>query len=437
MKKRFGKVLLVVLVLYPVTGAGACFAQVNQASSEAYERGLKTLSVSPDTYPPTEEGKRRLAQTLSHEGHYDLALKLYNELLNLQPENPDLLLGRGLVRSWRGNYDGSLRDLRAAADLAPNYTDVHEALGRVYYRTERYDSALASYNRLIELHPDNGSYHLEKARVLEALDQTDRALAVVGDASDKEASASSVRSTKRQIRRGLRTAYWTGGLGIDFTTLEGDRSNWRNYRFRVGRRTERRTLFVEYQRMRRFDQWDGQFSFDGYHSLWDRSYLNMTYRRSPDHDFLPQHDGRFELFQGFGTDWEASLNFRRMAFDAVNVEVFGLSLARTWQNWYWRGNLEHSVTDRGERGEFGRLTVRYYYRGTRDDYWELSGGVGKNQITVGTTNQVTTQRSNSLGLRWERFWTPRWGTELAFNYTSPDVEPTRRRFSFWVNRRWY
>ena len=165
--------------------------------------------------------------------------------------------------------------------------------------------------------------------------------------------------------------------------------------------------------------------------------MNGTYRHSPEHDFLPRHDGRLELFQGFGSGFEGSLNARFMNFDAVDVDIYGLSLGRYWNDWYVRGNLSRSQDTRNSQGTFGQLTVRNYYRVNNDDYWEGSVGLGKDQVNVGPTRQSLTQTTESFTLLWHRYWTRKWGTELSYRYTGPDRSATRQRVSVLVLRRWY
>lgn len=405
-------------------------------SDTTYRKALEKIQGTQEQFPKTYDGLQSLARTFSNKGDYDRSAEIYSKLLEQSPENVDLLLWRGQVyRNW-GRYEESRNDLEEATRIAPEYADVHRALARTYAQSDRHDSAIKSYDRFLELQPDAGRVYLEKANVLAKMGRREDALETLRTAASKGVSRQDIRSIRNDILLPSTDHYWSTGIGYRQTFLHGNQSDWKNPRLRIGHHTEEHTVLFEYDRMGRFDRWNDQYGLDIYHDLWERAHLNATYRRSPQHEFLPRDDARIELFQGFGQGFEGSLNLRTMRFDNLEVDLYGASLGFYRGNWYLRGNLTRSLDTRNTSGLYGQLTTRHYYRGTSDDYWEISVGSGKDQIDESPGRQAVTRTTETFSLFWQRYWTPLWGTELSYDYTGPEDSVTRQTISFMLLRRW-
>jgi tetratricopeptide (TPR) repeat protein len=110
-------------------------------------------------YPPKAfEALDYLAQLLGNADRLDEALAAWDRALNMKPEAPSALLGRGLLLERLGRYDEALRDMGKAAAIAVDDPVVQNAYGyTLAIRTRRLDEAYARIRRAIELAPGSAA----------------------------------------------------------------------------------------------------------------------------------------------------------------------------------------------------------------------------------------------------------------------------------------
>lgn len=84
---------------------------------------------------------------LRREGRFLDALKILNRA---NPNNPLVLVARGLTYSDMQNYEKAVADLNRAIKLDPKQAFLFGQLGETYRQMKRYDDALANFNQAIE-----------------------------------------------------------------------------------------------------------------------------------------------------------------------------------------------------------------------------------------------------------------------------------------------
>ena len=91
-------------------------------------------------------------------GETERAQKLYNESLEAQPDDADLLYGRSLMYDRMGKFELAEKDLRAMIAKDPNDARALNALGYMLtVHTDRYDEANKLVSRALELTPDDAA----------------------------------------------------------------------------------------------------------------------------------------------------------------------------------------------------------------------------------------------------------------------------------------
>ncbi len=97
-------------------------------------------------------------ELLSEAKDYLAALELYNQALEILPDDKDLLYARGLLAEKLDRIDWMERDLRAALKLDPENPALLNALGYTLTdRTDRHQEALDYIQRALALKPDDPS----------------------------------------------------------------------------------------------------------------------------------------------------------------------------------------------------------------------------------------------------------------------------------------
>jgi len=125
------------------------------------------------------------AQTLMDAGKYAEALKCYDKLIKIDPEDGEFYFSRGLCRTKTGDVQGSVKDVKSAlasewfsdkkrkvlkeilttyekAPASPFADDPAREAAEDFI-SGKYDSAIRRLNRLIRLHPERLDYLMLRA----------------------------------------------------------------------------------------------------------------------------------------------------------------------------------------------------------------------------------------------------------------------------------
>ena len=134
-------------------GNGAVQSLVFQLSDS-----MGRLGSEPRSLPLMEVGERTPMERLLA-GEKDSATKLYRELLESDPEAPEIsenrLNGLGYRYLGQDRADDAVAVLSLYAALYPSSANAHDSLGEALMKSGRLDEALASYQRSLELDPAN------------------------------------------------------------------------------------------------------------------------------------------------------------------------------------------------------------------------------------------------------------------------------------------
>ncbi|TSA09932.1 MAG: toll/interleukin-1 receptor domain-containing protein [Deltaproteobacteria bacterium] len=88
-------------------------------------------------------------------GEYDQALKDYDKLISLKPNDAESYNARGNVYLAKGNYDKAINDFNKAVSLDPNLPNTFTNRGNAYYYKKDYELAIKDFSTAISLKPDS------------------------------------------------------------------------------------------------------------------------------------------------------------------------------------------------------------------------------------------------------------------------------------------
>lgn len=127
--------------------------------------------------PSDTDQQIALALQYHQDGQLQKAASLYQELLNISPNHPQLLAGLGKIALQVGNFEEGVKLLGLSLEADANQPVVFYNCGIGLAHFNRFDEALASYDRAIALKPDFAEAHNNRGLVLEDLMRLDEALA--------------------------------------------------------------------------------------------------------------------------------------------------------------------------------------------------------------------------------------------------------------------
>ena len=123
-------------------------------------------------------GKRAGATKLISEGneHYRKgrlaeAVKAYNQVLQIDPENPIAWNNKGLILAVAGNYQEALNCHMRAYELDPGHVDAVSNIGMMYNKLDMMDEALTWYDRALGLDPNHETTWNNKGNLLSKLER--------------------------------------------------------------------------------------------------------------------------------------------------------------------------------------------------------------------------------------------------------------------------
>jgi Flp pilus assembly protein TadD len=106
---------------------------------------------------PADVARMKMAGELVSRGDWAEAFGLLNELHQQRPQDPQVLIWRGIVYRERGLLPDAETDLREALKLAPESPDAHAALG-ILFDIQMRPGAEAEHREAVRLAPNNPAY---------------------------------------------------------------------------------------------------------------------------------------------------------------------------------------------------------------------------------------------------------------------------------------
>jgi len=104
-------------------------------------------------------------------------MKIINEAIQNNPDDPNPYLQRGLAYNHLEEYDKALNDFNQVLELDPDNVDAYNFRGTMHYRLEHYQEALADYNRAMEIDPDYALLYFNRGYVKVELGEIESAIA--------------------------------------------------------------------------------------------------------------------------------------------------------------------------------------------------------------------------------------------------------------------
>jgi predicted O-linked N-acetylglucosamine transferase (SPINDLY family) len=133
---------------------------------------------APAAKPATPKADAMLAEAVAHHsaGRLADAVAIYDQLLGVDPDQPDALHLKGVAVFQAGEAEDGLGLIARAIELRPDVADYHANLGNMLWTQGRAAEAEGPLERAVELNPDHAEAHNNLGNTLEALGRDDAAL---------------------------------------------------------------------------------------------------------------------------------------------------------------------------------------------------------------------------------------------------------------------
>jgi tetratricopeptide (TPR) repeat protein len=145
----------------------ACALGVSTTSQDIYYANRTLFYMHSHAGAPNNDAvKTTLAGLLGEQGHLDEAVKLYQQVLEHEPNSWLVNYDLGYAYYLMGKLDQAERHLSRATQLAPHKPGGHFYLGLTELKMGRHAKAAADIRRALAISPDTDNYHFALGMVL-------------------------------------------------------------------------------------------------------------------------------------------------------------------------------------------------------------------------------------------------------------------------------
>jgi tetratricopeptide (TPR) repeat protein len=189
--RRFGVMLIATLIF-----AGAILVITARTVANWY-RGTATAAptvIAAATEVPSIEAPAnvdallRQGERLQDQGRSEDSLALYDQAIQLDPDNPESYYRRGNAYHMLGDHTHALEDLTTAIELDPSDPENYRERGWIRYDQGEYEESIADFDRAIELDLRAASGYMGRGSAYRELQDFDHAIADLSHAISLDAN---------------------------------------------------------------------------------------------------------------------------------------------------------------------------------------------------------------------------------------------------------
>lgn len=146
-----------------------------------------------------QKGLLARASTFTYLEQYDDAIRDYDRLIELAPDDAKIYNQRSWFRSYIGDYQGALLDGEQAISLDNSLSHFFSTQGQANWLIQRYEKALEDFKYALEL-ADDDLYQLEVAIALLKLDKQGEAISIWQKVTSDDAEFQSAEAYQDKYR---------------------------------------------------------------------------------------------------------------------------------------------------------------------------------------------------------------------------------------------
>lgn len=113
------------------------------------------LIVSGSSFAQNVEAIFNDAENLFANGNYEEAVKLYSQVIDVEPDNMNAYLRRGFCSSVLKDYDGAISDYSKVIEKHSDHPFAYLSRGSAYNKKEDFKTALIDFDKVLNIDPNN------------------------------------------------------------------------------------------------------------------------------------------------------------------------------------------------------------------------------------------------------------------------------------------
>ena len=118
----------------------------------------------------------KLALENQQKNNFDVAIKLYNQVLEINPFDVSSYYNLGLIFNDSNNYEKAINCYNKVITIDPDYLNAHINLGAIFFNSKEYQKAISHYEKIIEIDPKHESAHNNLGAIFKSLKEYNKAI---------------------------------------------------------------------------------------------------------------------------------------------------------------------------------------------------------------------------------------------------------------------
>jgi tetratricopeptide (TPR) repeat protein len=145
----------------PIVAVGAILACtiVAQAQVKYWQNSFALWTRSTNVIENNYVALGNLGYEYWKQGNSDVAIKLYNDSLRINPTDAPTLSHLGVALASQGKVSEAIAQLQKAIRLQPNYSEAHNNIGPILANVGQLDEAIKQFSEAIRIQPDYADAH--------------------------------------------------------------------------------------------------------------------------------------------------------------------------------------------------------------------------------------------------------------------------------------
>jgi tetratricopeptide (TPR) repeat protein len=176
-------------------------------TEKRHEDAVKIAGEIHQKFPTDTRSAQLLAGNELGKGNSDRGIKIFEELLSVDPNNAEAYNQIGYYYGYRGDYEKAMENLKRYQFIAADNANPFDSLGEVQAYSGRYNEAIENLNRALAIKPDFVESVAHLAVAYEGLGQYARAIEMY----EKAAAMTESEDMRRlYLIRAMRSAFYYG-----------------------------------------------------------------------------------------------------------------------------------------------------------------------------------------------------------------------------------
>lgn len=359
------------------------------------------------------------------EENYPKAIELGNQALVLAPDYLDVKEFVGRVYFWNGQKKRSATVLEEVLKADPKRELSRVTLADIYIEEARYTKTISLMDEGLKYSPSNTAFLFKKGYAQELSGRPNEAIRSYRVIQSIEPTYPGLQN--RIDEMDINHLNWVANVTGTYTFFDNDLDPWTIGRAELIRKMQLGSFGLAANFGTRFGLNDQELELNGYPVLTKKMYGYFSLGISSN-EFFPKYRVSASIFRSFPKRIEGSIGYRRLAFNALDVDMLTSSLTKFYS--FYRVSVRGFMAFTENSTSYTAiLSGRRFFKNT-DNFVELRAGYGNAALEYNVASDINNLSSFELSVFGQKSLSEQFLLQGEFGFYNEEVTPdnVRKRY---------